>query len=130
MNEQNMQGQMSLGRLNTPVPTEMDDLAALLGIMTTFGEQHHIAMQPQQQAQTDTKPQDASSQLQQQQKPAQTHPEASKQPQETSKEQKAEDDRDAAMQKEIEDIRAELEKLKQEENDTTGTTTEDTQPAS
>lgn len=104
-----------------------DSLAAALGFITTLNQAHIMSQQPQ-----DGKTNSGQPKADQSKQSSPTPPtEAPKHPQDAGpKEEKARDD---AMQKEIEDIRAELEKLKQEdqtENDTTGTTTEDTSTAS
>lgn len=98
-----------------------DDMAAMLGFITSIGQMQHQEQNPE--AQTEE-------QGTEQERPQETPPEPSKQPQDESPgEDKA---RDEAMQKEIEDIRSELEKLQKDgttENDTTGKTTEDTATA-
>lgn len=67
-----------------------DDIAATLGLMTTIGEQHHMASQPQE-----------------------TPSEAPKQPQDEPKMDKVDTEQD----KEIKAIRKELEKLLKHEQD-------------
>ena len=101
-------------------PTIQDDqLAAALGFLTTISELHMGMGQPQDQQQNGSQqPTDQQNQPQQAQQQSQTPPEASKQPQEAPEQQKQEDQRDAAMEKEIADIRAELEKLQKEVGDT------------
>ena len=75
MNDKNSQGSMSIEQLSQPGPSSMDDLAALLGLMTTLGEQHHMAMQPQQPQDASQRPQNAPQQAQEPQ-PTQEAPKA------------------------------------------------------
>lgn len=98
----------------------MDDMAAMLGFITSIGQMQHQAQSPEAQPEAQQEPQQVT--------PQDTPPEAP--PQESPDEDLKRDD---AMEKEIADIRAELERLKAEdtkENDTTGTTNQDTSTAS
>lgn len=103
-------------------PTIQDDsLAAALGFLTTISELH-MGIGQEEQGPTD---------MQSNGEQSQTPPEAPTKPQEESSGQDEDKARDDAMEAEIADIRAELEMLKKDEqNDTPGTTTEDTEPVS
>jgi hypothetical protein len=117
-----MPPQQNQDPVNAPPVNGMtsDDLAATLGFLTSISEFHmnqDQQSQDQQQNQQDTQTAPAAP------------PEAPNQPQDTSMGGDEDKARDDAMEKEIADIRAELEALKQEdtkENDTTGTTNQDT----
>ena len=110
MNEQDLQLGDDVHADDSGLST--DDLAAILGLLTTVGQQHFSAQQDAMM------PQDPPRQQSSQQTQPQQAPEAPKQPQEAPEQQKQEDQRDAAMEKEIADIRAELEKLQKEVGDT------------